>query len=354
MSKVFLSHSSKDRPFVEDTLIPLLHRHGIETWYAKDDIQTAEEWESCIKAALTECDWFVVVMGPNAVASEWVKDEVHWAIANRRRRLIPVVIDECNPLAIHIRLPRIQHVDFRQNIDDASLRLISAFRLRNELEDAIKHRSNGAHSRVPVVTATADNWKPKTARIGLSCGVLTRGIDGIELSERYINALCEEGRVFATDKLDMFLENGWSEFVIIVGLKGKNPSVPVQIDDYAEVLKGIAMPLTRHLVDIAVNTRLLSEGDGGALTPNDELEQELWEMSYGLEKPAEVRRFVVGAYVELINARLLLYNRDAAKYCHVLSLFLYLVFETRHAEVLEHALRQVRKRKSKGRRRTSR
>ena len=43
MPMVFISHSSKDRTFVEERLVPLLRRLGIGTWYARDDIRTREE-----------------------------------------------------------------------------------------------------------------------------------------------------------------------------------------------------------------------------------------------------------------------------------------------------------------------
>ena len=50
--KVFISHSSKDRDFVEREIISLLRSHGIETWYSKDDIQTASQWQNSIAEGL--------------------------------------------------------------------------------------------------------------------------------------------------------------------------------------------------------------------------------------------------------------------------------------------------------------
>ena len=38
MPRVFISHSSLDREFVERELIPLVRDHGIDTWYSRDDI----------------------------------------------------------------------------------------------------------------------------------------------------------------------------------------------------------------------------------------------------------------------------------------------------------------------------
>jgi len=113
MPKVFISHSTHDRVFVEQRIISLLERHGIETWYSKDDIQTAADWHRSVVKALSTCDWFLVAMSPHSAESEWVQDEVLWAFENRPNRIVPVLIEECDPISFHLRMPRIEYVDFR-------------------------------------------------------------------------------------------------------------------------------------------------------------------------------------------------------------------------------------------------
>jgi hypothetical protein len=80
MSKLFISHSTSDRKFVEDKLAGLLKALGFDVWFAENDIKTAEQWERSILAGLESSDWFVLVMSPRSAKSEWVKDEVNWAI----------------------------------------------------------------------------------------------------------------------------------------------------------------------------------------------------------------------------------------------------------------------------------
>jgi hypothetical protein len=94
MPRVFISHATSDRRFVEDALLGLLNALGFDAWFAEDDIETAEHWERSILAGLQASDWFVLVMSPNSTASEWVKDEVAWAIENRSNRVIPVLIED--------------------------------------------------------------------------------------------------------------------------------------------------------------------------------------------------------------------------------------------------------------------
>lgn len=124
MPKVFISHSTRDRAFVEREIVHLLSQHGIETWFCKDDIRTADEWERTIFKGLESCEWFLLAMSAHAAESEWVKDEVHWAIDERPGKIVPVLIGACKPRDFHIRMGRIQYVDFLQNRDEAKVRLL--------------------------------------------------------------------------------------------------------------------------------------------------------------------------------------------------------------------------------------
>lgn len=124
MPRVFICHSIRDRDFVEREIIVLLRQHGLEPWYAVDDLQTAAVWDQCILQALEACDWFLIVLSSHSEASEWVRDELHWAIENRPPgRIIPVLIEDCRPWKFHLRLNRIQFVDFRKDREKSRRRL---------------------------------------------------------------------------------------------------------------------------------------------------------------------------------------------------------------------------------------
>lgn len=117
MTKVFISHASEDAPFIERRLLPLFKSNGIEAWYAKDSIHTADEWEASIRKGMEACDWFLLVMSPHSAASEWVKAEVAWAIGKRWPKIIPVLVEDCEPERFHLWIPRLQHLDFRPESD---------------------------------------------------------------------------------------------------------------------------------------------------------------------------------------------------------------------------------------------
>lgn len=124
MARLFISHATTDRKFVEQELLGLLGALGFEPWFAEDDIQTSEQWERSILGALESSRWFILVMSPRSAKSEWVKDEISWAIDNRPELIIPILLEDCDPHRFHIRIKRIQSLDFRKNTKEAREKLI--------------------------------------------------------------------------------------------------------------------------------------------------------------------------------------------------------------------------------------
>ena len=129
MPRVFISHSSLDNEFVEKEIVSFLTRYGIEIWYSKDDIESTTEWEKQIKLGLKACDWFLVVLSPYSVASDWVRCEVDWALEERRGRVIPVLYRTCDPTDLHLKLRRIQYIDFRWDRETARNKLLAIWKL---------------------------------------------------------------------------------------------------------------------------------------------------------------------------------------------------------------------------------
>jgi len=127
MISAFISHSTRDRAFVEQQLIPFLEDLGITPWYAAENITVAAAWERGIREALLRSDWVVVVLSPNALQSEWVRSETHWALENKRGRVIPVKLAPCDPSELHIKLVGIQYADFSTDAVAARHRLEALF-----------------------------------------------------------------------------------------------------------------------------------------------------------------------------------------------------------------------------------
>lgn len=111
--EVFLSHSSQDREFVMG-LVRVLKRNQIRYWYSASHIAGAKQWHDEIGRALSRCDWFLIVLTPNAVRSQWVKRELLFALNESRYngRIIPLLRKPCEYSRLSWTLPEFQLVDF--------------------------------------------------------------------------------------------------------------------------------------------------------------------------------------------------------------------------------------------------
>lgn len=127
--KLFLSHASADRPFV-NKLATFLTGRKIPFWYSRRHLVGAQQWHDEIGKALQSCDWFLVVISPAAVRSKWVKRELMYALNEDRyeNRIIPMLYKPCDTEALSWTLASLQRVDFSKNFDQSCHELIKIWR----------------------------------------------------------------------------------------------------------------------------------------------------------------------------------------------------------------------------------
>lgn len=111
--EAFLSHSAKDRTFA-DRLLRVLRRHSVRVWYSPRNLVPAQKWHSEIGKALARCDWFIVLLSPNSVESEWVERELVYALNHRQYRghIVPLLRKPCDYEKLSWTLGGFQFVDF--------------------------------------------------------------------------------------------------------------------------------------------------------------------------------------------------------------------------------------------------
>jgi len=115
MLSVFLSHSSKDKPFVRE-LAEFLEREGdIKVWLDEREIAPGQNIVSRIKEGL-DSDFILLVLSPDSMDSAWVQEE--WTDAfweqtnNRKTKLVGVLYRDCQ---IPKLLGNKKHFDLRTN-----------------------------------------------------------------------------------------------------------------------------------------------------------------------------------------------------------------------------------------------
>jgi hypothetical protein len=126
---VFLSHSSSDRRFVEG-LARFLKEQGIRYWFSVAHIVGATQWHDEIGAALDRCTWFLVVLTPSSVRSEWVKRELLFALNAKRykERIIPLLLKPCDAARLSWTLGEFQFVDFTKGLEAGYGQLLRVWR----------------------------------------------------------------------------------------------------------------------------------------------------------------------------------------------------------------------------------
>jgi len=131
--EAFLSHSSLDHDFVTG-LADALRRHGVPVWYSRTNIMGAQQWQDEIGAALRRCDWFLLVLSPNAVASMWVKRELIFALQQNRfeNRIVPLLWQACDFDRLSWVLPSFQIIDFQRTFEDGCRDLLRLWGLGHQ------------------------------------------------------------------------------------------------------------------------------------------------------------------------------------------------------------------------------
>lgn len=93
---VFLSHSSKDKPFVRN-LAERLETWGVRVWLDEAEINVGDSLTQKIGQALGDTDFVIAVLSRNSIDSQWVQRELQIAIqrelAERKVVVLPLLLE---------------------------------------------------------------------------------------------------------------------------------------------------------------------------------------------------------------------------------------------------------------------
>lgn len=103
---VFVSYSHKDSDYTH-RLAEEMERYNIPVWI-DDRIDYGTRWPHVIQEKIDTCGAFVLIMSDNARASDWVNNELTYAIG-KGKKIFPLLLQGDTWLAV----ASIQHVDVR-------------------------------------------------------------------------------------------------------------------------------------------------------------------------------------------------------------------------------------------------
>ena len=107
-----------------------LGEHGVPTFYSRRNLLGAQQWQDEMLAALQRCDWFIVLLSVDAVASMWVRREVAVALSDPKseNRIIPLMYRPCD-LESLAWLQIFQMIDFQGEFRDGMRDLLRVWGL---------------------------------------------------------------------------------------------------------------------------------------------------------------------------------------------------------------------------------
>ena len=101
-SKIFLSHSSKDRNYVDSLILEAQNFKDIELWISSNDkIELGAEFITEIKNAIDESSGAIILISNNLLNSEFIQEHELPELINRKKNdsqyiLVPVLIEDCD------------------------------------------------------------------------------------------------------------------------------------------------------------------------------------------------------------------------------------------------------------------
>ena len=154
---IFVSYSSKDRPFAEG-LVGELRDLGVDAWIDQTGIKLGENWDNAIEEALEKSDTFMLLISPSAVKSPNVQDEASIAFSSDKT-IVPILIKNCD---LPMRWKRRQYVDLTQNHEKGLKDIIGFFELKeniafNKLKDVLSLISDSETSDKPTIRKSNGN-----------------------------------------------------------------------------------------------------------------------------------------------------------------------------------------------------
>lgn len=82
--RIFISHSHKDAAWC-DTFVDRLASYDVDIWYDRKGLYAGSQWVRTIEDELMSRDVFLIILTPDAWASEWVREELALAFAAKKR-----------------------------------------------------------------------------------------------------------------------------------------------------------------------------------------------------------------------------------------------------------------------------
>lgn len=239
MSQVFISYSRKDIEFV-DRLANDLKAAGFEVWYDLSGLEAGTRWGSEIQKAIQASQYFLVVLSPNSIVSDWVEKEYLFA-SEQELKIIPLMYRSCSlPMwSLNLHFIDMQGKNYARNYRE----LLKIMGLEPEadgenpiairyIEIGDEYRKMGQHDQAIESYAQALNADQGSLKAQTNIGAVH-----FEL-QKYQEAAAAYGLALQISDKDLIAKDGWSNANLALGNQARaDGNIAEAAGYYLEVLK---------------------------------------------------------------------------------------------------------------------
>lgn len=168
-SLFFISYTRSDAKFAL-RLAKDIKDAGINLWIDQLDIPAGNRWDTEVQNALNKADGIIVILTPEAIASNNVQDEISYAI-DEGKRILPVYAAECE---VPFRIRRLQHIDFINDYEEGLANLLKGLSAEKNEEKTTPENDKKVDTETGVKTGAGkfSNIKKSSILFGLLGAIL--------------------------------------------------------------------------------------------------------------------------------------------------------------------------------------
>jgi formylglycine-generating enzyme required for sulfatase activity len=157
MARIFISYARKYESFAR-RLATALSNVGANVWLDVNDIPSGMNWSSAIQEGLDLGDLMLLILTPEAMASENVAHEWQYYLDDGKP-ILPILL---KPTRVHFQIRRLQYVDFyEQDFETAFAQLHSELRRQGlKLKPLSQDDASVALPKNPTLPEQQDNPRP--------------------------------------------------------------------------------------------------------------------------------------------------------------------------------------------------
>jgi internalin A len=117
IKKVFISYSHDDKSFAKK-IASELEIAGMKVWWDSSGLKGGQDWQEEIEKAIAQCQYFLIVLSPESILSEWVGNEITYAV-QKGKLIIPLYMKPCE---VPISIIKRQYIDFEKQTHKVALK----------------------------------------------------------------------------------------------------------------------------------------------------------------------------------------------------------------------------------------